>query len=91
MLDAKPGPSPLERASGGALPAALREAERRPREHHARSVLSRALALLDEAAGCPAPSLSPAAWVNNTASHAATIEMLDRAIRLADGGLPQLR
>ncbi len=80
ILEAKPAPSALEMAAGRALPRALLEEERRPRERHAGEVLRRALALLDDAAAIHAPRLSPAAWANNTTSHEATIAMFDRAI-----------
>lgn len=83
-LEARSQPSPLEIAAGRALPAALRELERRPRRAEAQTLLWRALALLDEAAGMTAPRLGPAAWRNNTAPRAAVLAMFDRAIERAE-------
>ena len=88
LADGRPRPSDLERAAGRFLPAALLAEERRPRTRRAAAVLLRAFALLDQAAPGPAPRLSAAAWLNNTAEHAETLAMLDRAIRLADAREP---
>lgn len=83
VAGARPRASPLDRAAGRAMPWALLDAERRARQRDAYAVLLRALALLDQAAPGRAPRLSPAAWINNTASHGETLEMLDRAIEMA--------
>lgn len=82
LVEGQPPLTALERAAGRSLPPAIAAEERRPVVARSQAVLRRAFALLDDAAPGPAPRLSPAAWLNNTAGHNEMLSMLDRAIRL---------